>query len=345
MRLTAAQLPARLSRPLAPLYLLSGDEPLLVDEALSALRARAGKDGITERVGHIAERSFDWTQLRAGLDNLSLFASGQLVELRLPTGAPGNAGSAQLVDWSQSPPPDTVLVVITPTLNRRAQQAAWVKAIEKSGVLVELKAPQGRELLRWLAARLARHELRADEAALELLAARIEGNLLAAAQAVDQLALLSGPGSLLDPAAVRAAVSDDARFDVFQLADAALAGHAPRALRVLAGLEREGIAPTLVLWSLVREIMMLADVGARIGAGVPPAQALRAAGAWQSRSALLEGALRRLSPARVRQLLTLGAQADRVVKGARPGLPWNALRELVLVMTAADGGHAAELAA
>jgi DNA polymerase III subunit delta len=162
MRLSAGQLATSLSRSLAPLYLLSGDEPLLVDEALGLLRARAREDGLSERSGHIAERGFDWAALRAGLDNLSLFASGQMIELRLPTGAPGNAGSAQLVAWSREPPPGTLLVVITPALNRRAQQAAWVKAIESAGVLVELKPPQGRELLRWLAARLARHELRAD---------------------------------------------------------------------------------------------------------------------------------------------------------------------------------------
>jgi len=345
MRLRAEQLPASLSRKLAPLYLLSGDEPLLLDEALALIRAAALKADLGEREVHIVERGFDWQALAGGLGNLSLFAAGKLIELRLPTAAPGDKGSRQLVAWSKEPPAGNVLVVITPALRGRLAQAAWVKALDSAAVRVDLPAPSGRALLGWLAARLRDEGVSCNDEALEVLAARVEGNLQAAAQEVRKLGLLATAGEALDAQAMRAAVSDGTRFDVFQLADAALAAQTARAVQILAGLEREGIAATLVLWSLVREIMTLLDASSRMAAGSAAGQALRAAGVWQSRSTSYERTLRRLRPGEAAWLVRLAARADQIVKGAHPGQPWNALRELVLALCGQHRGLVAELSA
>lgn len=344
MRLRADQLSGSLSRQLASLYLVSGDEPLLVDEALAAIRTRAAADGISERASHVVERGFDWDALDADAGNLSLFASGKLIELRLPKGTPGEPGARRITGWASAPAEGNLRVIITPALTGRAAQAAWVKAVVKDAVWVETREPRGPELLRWLERRLAAEGLGCDQAGLELLAARVEGNLLAAAQEVAKLALLFPQGTALDAGQLAEAVGDGARFDVFQLADAALAGDAARALRVLGGLEREGIAATLVLWSLVREIMTLVDIASRMAGGSSPGQALRAAGVWQSREGLYQRALKRLRPGAARRLVRQAALADRIVKGARPGLPWNALRELALSLAGADEAGA-ELAA
>ncbi len=329
MRLNLRQLPAKLRAGLAPIYLLSGDEPLLVEEALDTIREAARKAGCAGRERYVAERGFDWDVLQRNLDNLSLFAESQLVELRLPTGKPGDAGARHLTALAADPPPDKIIVVMTPALTGRAAQTKWVKSLVDAGVWVPLRPPEASELPAWLAGRLRAAGLEYDAPALELLAARVEGNLLAAKQEIDKLVLLTA-GKRVDVDAVRAAVADGARYDVFQFADAALAGDGPRATRILRHLEQEGVAATLVLWSLVRELTTLSTVTLRAGHGEPLARALSAAGVWSQRESLVGRAARRVGVAGARRLLHQAAAADRIVKGARPGLPWNALLELTL---------------
>ena len=329
MKLNPRQLPSHLAAGVAPLYLVSGDEPLLVDETLDEIRAAARKSGCTERQSYVAERGFDWDDLRGSLANLSLFAERQLLELRLPTGKPGEAGARQLSAFAADPSPDKVLIVITPGLTGSAARSKWVSNLAEAGVWIPLRAPDRDALPGWLAGRLRRAGLGCEPEALELLAARVEGNLLAAKQEIDKLVLLAADGRVTSEA-VRAAVADGARFDVFQLADAALAGDANRAIRILRHLEQEGTGATLVLWSLVREITLLAEIGHRLAQGEAPGRAMTAAGVWRSRESLVSGALRRCGPGASRRLLDQACLADRVVKGARPGQAWAALLELTL---------------
>ena len=331
MRLNLRQLPAKLRAGLAPVYLISGDEPLLVDEALDLVRGAARDAGFGGRDRYVAERGFDWDVLQRSLDNLSLFAESELIELRLPTGKPGDTGARRLVAIADDPPPDKVVIVITPALTGTAAKAKWAKRLAEAGVWIPVRAPDIAELPGWLEGRLQRAGLTCDRAAVELLAARVEGNLLAAKQEIDKLVLLAS-GGRVDLDAVRAAVADGARYDVFQFADAALAGDHRRATRILRHLEQEGVAATLVLWSLVREITTLRAVTHRASNGEPLGRALAAAGVWRSREALMGKAARRLGVAGSRQLLRQAATADRVVKGARRGLAWNALTELTLAL-------------
>lgn len=335
MKLPIQKLAAQLARGAAPLYVIAGDEPLLVDEALAMIRARVLGGGNCEREAHVAERSFDWDGFAAGLQNLSLFSSCRLVELRLPGGKPGEAGARVLTGLAGHPDTGNVIVLLLPALDGTTARTKWATALAEAAVWVEPRPPRREDLPAWLARRLQEAGLAADEEALDVLAARVEGNLLAAKQEIDKLALLL-PGTTVTGEAMRAAVVDGARFDVFQLADAALAGDTARALRVLAGLQREGEAQVLVLWSLLREIVNLADVVVRATQGAGLDRALEEARVWRTRQDLIRQAARGRDLPAIGRLLRGAARAEQVVKGARPGDPWKALAELVLELAGAQ---------
>lgn len=346
MKLAADRLLAQLrdaKSRLLPVYLVSGDEPLLVNEVLDALRAAAVAAGCEERESHVADKSFDWDAIGGSLRNLSLFATGKLVEVRLPGASPGDEGSKALRALSAREPDGNVVLVITAKITGKVADSAWVKALDAGGAWVDTRPPGLAELPAWIRRRLKAAGLAADDEGVKLLADRVEGNLLAAQQEIDKLALLNGPGTIIDAAAMRAAVADGARFDVFQLADAALGGDAERALRVLGGLREEDTAPALVIWSLLREALVLVDAGVRSARDPEPSRALQAMGVWRSRFDLYAAALRRHKPGTLRRLLHQACVAEQVVKGSRPGDAWSALVELTLAL-AGRPFRAAELA-
>jgi DNA polymerase-3 subunit delta len=326
------QLRAPAGAKLASVYLVSGDEPLLVNEVVDALRAAAVAGGCEERESHIVERSFSWDNVTASLRNLSLFSPGKLIEIRLPTVTPGNEGSEAMRELAGREPDGNTVLIITPALNGKAASSAWASTLANTGVWVETRPPALAELPQWIGRRFRAAGLTCDAEGLDLLAARVEGNLLAAQQEIDKLALLHPPGTVLDVDLIRAAVADGARFDVFQLGDAALAGDVERAVRILGGLREEGTAAALVLWSLVRETLVLVDAGIRASRDSSAAKAVQGAGVWQSRSDLYIRALKLHKPGALRRLLRLAGRADQIVKGARPGEPWNALLDLTLAL-------------
>ena len=336
MKLNPQQLDAHLSRGLAPVYLVSGDEPLLVDETLDRLRGAAVKHGYTERESLIAERSFDWTGFEAGLQNMSLFAERRIIELRLPTGKPGIEGSRFFVSAAANPVQDTVIVVITPKVDGKAK---WVKSLAKAGVWLQLFAPDQAQLPTWISERLATSGLHADRDALQLLVAQVEGNLLAAKQEIDKLMLIATDGQVTVDT-VRTSVADGARFDVFQLSDAALAGNGARAARILYSLEKEGVAAPLVLWSLVRETIVVTDVILRVCAGQSAGKAMDEAGVWSKRQNIIRRATQGRDARFARGLIASAGRTDRVVKGALRGQPWNALLELTMTLAGGDGWRA-----
>ena len=334
MKIQADRLRAQLAKSVAPLYILSTDEPLLLDEALAAIREAAVGDGCTERETRVAERGFDWDEFAAGLQSLSLFASRRLVELRLPTGKPGEAGARFLNALAQKPDTGNVVVLLLPGLDSATSRSRWASALATAGIWVDLRPPQREQLPGWLRVRLKGAGLTADDESLDLLASRVEGNLLAAKQEIDKLALMAGPGQLTAEA-IRESVADGARFDIFQLSDAALAGDMGRAVRVLAGLRREGEPEVLVLWSLARDVISLADIVVRVGHGQGIDQALNDAGIWRSRRDAFGRAARGRGIQDVRRLLDSTARADQIVKGARRGSGWNALLEITLELCGA----------
>ena len=261
MRLNADQLPAALARGLAGIYLISGDEPLLVGEAADAVRAAARAAGYADRSVYFIDRSFAWDDLRQATQSLSLFADRRLFELRMPGGKP-DKGAALLLDIATRPPPDVVCLVIADKLDKKASDAPWVRAAEKQGVWVPIWPVGTAALPGWLRARAAALKLEIEPAAAQLIADRVEGNLLAAKQELEKLGLLAS-GAITAELVLRS-VGDSARYDVFQLAEAAGAGDAARALHILLGLKSEGVEPTLILWALVRELRGLWQARERV---------------------------------------------------------------------------------
>ena len=334
MKCTPERLPAQLQKSLAPLYVLCGDEPLLADEAAELVRAAAKAAGCGERELVIAERSFDWAAFGADLNGLSLFASRRYIEVRLSTGKPGDAGARFLTTLARDPGKDNVIVVVLPALDYQATKTAWATALADGAVWVDLKTPGREALPAWLARRLRAGGLEADDDALDLLAARVEGNLLAAKQEIDKLLLLS-EGGRLTAERVRGDVADGARFDIFQLCDAALRRDTPRTIRILAALEREGEPDVLVLWALSRDIQTLADLAARAAQGRGIDQAMAEMKLWRSRQEQFRHALKGRRPKDVQALVCHAACADQILKGARRGSRWGALNELALTLSGA----------
>jgi DNA polymerase-3 subunit delta len=312
LKLTPDALAAHLAQKLLPVYLISGDEPLLTGEAADEVRAQARAAGFTEREVHFIERAADWEAVRASASMLSLFGSRRVLEVRLASARPGAAGGGVLAALAERADADTVLLILAPRLDREAQAAKWVQAVQAHGAWVAVWPLDAGSFAGWLRARSRRMGLALEASALELLAERTEGNLLAAHQELEKLRLL-GPGQPGGAAALEA-IADSARFDVFRLSEAALAGDAGRALRVLAGLRAEGTEPTLVLWALVKALRDLSGALSRPGGG---------ARTWQRPSAGLDAAVRRAGRLSLRALMVRAARADRMIKGRLRGDPWD----------------------
>jgi DNA polymerase-3 subunit delta len=319
-------LPPGLARGLRSAYLVTGFEPLLIAEACDAVRAAARAQGYADREVHFLERGFDWNELLADAANLSLFASRRLIELKIgPT--PDAEAQKALAGLASRPPEDTVLLV-SGELERKTLTTQWVKAFEEHGVLVVAQAVERPALPGWIRERLGRKGVTIEPAAAELLADRVEGNLLAAQQEIERIALLM-PGSELDAGSVAELVADSARYDVFELAAAAFSGQPQRALRILAGLRAEGREPPLVLWALLNDLRGLSRVAQRLERERSVDDVFRSEQIWSNRQGPLKAALRRLSRTDIESLLLAAAAADRIAKGSLRGDAWVALEALV----------------
>lgn len=325
------QLAGQLRRGLAPLYFLYGDEPLLIDEAMQAIRAAAAQYGEREVVD--VEPGFDWNAFYASLQSGSLFATRRLIELRLPTGKPGDAGGKILTELAQSPPADVVLVLRAGKLDRAVRVTKWAKAFEAAAVTVAVYPLERGQLPGWIARRMRAAGLVPGAGVAERLAYHVEGNLLAGAQEIEKLALLFGAKELsLDD--IEGVLSDNARYSVFALSDACLRGARAESLRILRTLKAEGEAPALVCWTLVREVRLLARLAGDIAMGANLEQVLDANRelVWAKRRAVVSQALKRGNVKQWRSLLQQAARADRIVKGRAPGEPWQTLECLALAL-------------
>lgn len=321
MRLRAEQLPPALARGLTGIYLVSGDEPLLVGEAADAIRAAARAAGYADRRVFFIDRSFGWDELRLAAQSLSLFADKRLFELRMPSGKP-DKGAALLGELAAQSAPDLIYLVITEKLDRKASDAPWVRAIEKHGAWVTIMPVDAAALPGWLRGRAKLLGIDIEPQASQLIVDRVEGNLLAAQQELEKLQLLAN-GASIDVDLVLRSVGDSARYDVFQLAEAAAAGEAARALRVLLGLKSEGVEPTLILWALLRELRGLWQARER--------DRLRSAArgsSWNLAATPSPRALSRLKRLPLASLLMQASLTDRVIKGLAAGDAWSALTGL-----------------
>ena len=356
MQLRPEQLDAALARGLRPLYTIHGDEPLLAQEAADAIRAAARGAGYSERqVFTVSGAHFDWSAVLGAAQAMSLFADQQLIEIRIPSGKPGKDGSDALQRYCAQLP-DAVLTLVTlPKLDFQQSKAAWFNALDAAGVMLRVETLARHLLPAWLAQRLARQNQRVrpgqeGERTLAFFADRIEGNLLAAHQELQKLALLHAGGEL-SFAQVESAVLNVARYDVAKLTDAIWAGHTARALRVLDGLQAEGEAAVRVHWTLAEDIRALARAHAALQSGKPLPMAIKSAGVWGQKERLLERVLPLLVDHQVAFLLDAASICDGIAKGLKhpdwPHEPWAALRRWMLAMlevSAAKGGVGLRLA-
>lgn len=331
MKIRANQLSSHLKKSLAPCYFVTGDEPLLVAEALDEIRDAARDRGFGSRELHVATTGFDWGELTASTGNMSLFAEQRIVELRLPTGKPGRAGGQAIVDLVEQSDPDLLIIVTAPKLDRSGANSKWAKTLDQKGVTVQVWPVTMRELPGWIANRMRQTGLQPDRDAVAMIADRVEGNLLAAGQEIEKLRLLLGEGKVTAEDVSRA-VANSSRFDVYKLTDAALAGDARRAVRILGGLKAEGVEPVIVMWALTRELRTLATLDDAVRQGTELGGAMQAARVWNTRQGLVRSCISRHPHGTFHRMLKASGRADAAAKGQRYGDPWQMAADIVVGM-------------
>jgi DNA polymerase-3 subunit delta len=333
MQLRIDALDAHLTKALAPLYIITSDEHLLALEAADKIRKTARMQGFTERDVLMVERSFKWGELLAANQSQSLFGDKKLIELRIPTGKPGKDGGQALQDYVTHLSPDNVTLISLPKLDWATQKAAWVAALQQAGVYIDIPLVERAQLPAWISMRLSAQQQTTDKQSVDFIADRVEGNLLAAHQEIQKLALLYPQGKLSFEQ-VHDAVLNVARYDVFKLNEAMLSGDVARLVRMLEGLKGEGEALPLVLWAVTEEIRTLLKLKAGMAQGRPLGALLKEQRIWGPRERLMEPALRRITLASLENALQKAAQIDKMVKGLRAkafaGDPWDALLQLGL---------------
>ncbi|QWD09411.1 DNA polymerase III subunit delta [Polynucleobacter paneuropaeus] len=324
-----------------PLYVFSGDEPLLMMESIDLLRSKARQLGYTEREVMLQERGFDWSALLNAGQTMSLFGDRRWIELRIPTGKPGRDGadalkqfSAQIASQSNADGPETIFCIVLPRLDMKTKSSAWFSSLDEAGMAVQIDSLDRGHLPSWIAGRLQKQGQSiqsgpAGQRALEFIAEQVEGNLIAAHQEIQKLGLLYPAGELSEEQ-VRSAILKVARYNVFELSEAMLAGDLPRVNRMLDGLKGEGEPLVLILWSITEELRLLSKLKMASDSGESVQQLLRANWVWGNKERLYPAALKRVQSSRLRQALQIAAGLDRQSKGLQaaelPGDPWDGLR-------------------
>jgi DNA polymerase-3 subunit delta len=336
MRLKPEQLAAALQKDLAPVYFISGDEPLQLGEMADAVRAAARKAGYDVREVLVADAGFSWHELTESAGSLSIFADKKIIDLRLPTGTPGADGSKALIAYCERLPEDTLLLITAAKLAGASLKARWFQALDKVSCVIQIWPLEGPDLIRWLQQRMQRRGLQAETEGIRLLASRIEGNLLAAAQEIEKLYVLYGAVPLSNQQ-ISDVVADSSRFDVFKLMDSVLAARVGRILKILSGLRAEGVAAPVVLWALTREARVLIRIKRALAQGQNRALAFKNNQIWDKRQQLISDALNRLDDGDLNSILVLSAKADRQIKGQQQGEPWETLLDVCLMFALPTG--------
>jgi len=329
MRVYPEKLTGELQRQLQPVYLVSGDEPLQQQECCDAIRKTAREQGCMEReIIDGGVNNFNWDTLLHSSNNLSLFAERKLIELRLPSGKPGAEGSKALCEYLDTASGDDVLLIIAGKIDKQSTNSKWYKAIDKAGATIQVWPIDAKNLPRWVQQRVRAAGMEIDLDALQLLCDRVEGNLLAAVQEVEKLKLLATNGRIT-PETITAAVSNNARYNVFAMTDSALQGDATTSLRMLQGLRSEGTEAPAALWALAREVRTLYAAQQQCDRGQNPQQALSAQRVWKTRMSMMQSALARHDTDSLSELVTFLCEIDGSIKGYADGKPWDHLEALV----------------
>ena len=338
-RLRYDQLDKALSKQIAPLYVVTGDETLLVQEACDKIRQAAKARGYLERELYHTDAGFQWDTLINSANSLSLFAEKKIIEIRIHNGKPGDAGSRTLIEYCKTISNENLLLLIFPKIDKRTQNTKWFKALDASGDIVSIWPVSLQQMPRWIEERLGAAGLHANQDAIEILCAKTEGNLLAAVQEIEKLKLIV-TDKVIDASTMADAVTDSARYDVFSLTDKAIIGDSRAAVASLNGLRAEGTEATLVLWALSREIRTLASIKEGVENGKSLDFCAKQAGVWDNRKAMIKQAVNRLQLRQIHLLVRKSSNADKMIKGIIKGDVWNVLLDIVLSLTGNDALNA-----
>jgi len=328
MPLKPEQLAGALQRGLSPIYLIAGQEPLLVQESRDLVWNVAQEQGFLEREVIHAGARFNWSELEEAGAGGSLFSSRRFIDLRLPTGKPGQEGAKVLTKWADDPDPDLLLAISCEQWDTSSRKSKWAAKLEKAGTRVEIWPVGPAEMPAWIKRRMEAAGLRPDRGAVMLLAQRLEGNLLAAQQEIDKLVILKGEGAVTEDEVLEAVV-DSSRFDAFLLVERLLEGNLPDGLRVASGLLRTGVPLQLVIGALAKELQTLDAFKMALKSGHSESSSFRNLNIWRSRQGAIQKAARRLDERRLQKAFSQLALMDRQGKGQAPGNPWHHLDQLV----------------
>ena len=328
-KLVPEKISSSLSKQLKPVYLISGDETLLVNEASSEIRKHARKQGYSQHEVHHVEGSFNWDNLLMSANTMSLFAEKKIIEVRIKNGKPGDAGGKALKAYCAQVPDDTLLVLVLPKIDKRSENTAWHKAVASVGDTLTIWPIGIKQLPRWIETRLHAAGLSAEPQAIDILCAKVEGNLLAAVQEIEKLKLLSD-SKVIDATSMAAAVTDSARYNVFDLVDKAMSGDARAAVECLAGLKAEGNSAPVILWALVNQARTLAQVLELMQSGDSFDVAAQKSKVWKNKINLVRRASQRCKLKDMHWLLRHCSHADRIIKGIDNGDVWNELMDISL---------------
>lgn len=331
MKLNSFQISQHVAKKIAPIYLVSGDEPLLAEEVLDVIRAAVIQAGFAERIRIPVESGAEWGKLFfSHAQTLSLFSSKRLLELDLTTSKLTAVNNKMLQEYASHPVEDTVLLIRTNKLDSKTEQSAWYKAIDKAGVTIPIWPISIEQLPAWILQRAKKINLNLTKNAAECLAAQVEGNLLAAAQELEKLRLLPTM-DVIDQQTIENVVTDNAHFDIFVLVDSALAGNSKRCLRIIDNLAAEDIEPTLILWGLTREIRTMAAIAKQVQQGTALGTLFSQFRIWEKRQPNVRAFLKRHTQESCWDLLIKAAEVDRIIKGAETGNAWNSLKALAVL--------------
>lgn len=335
MQLKPEQLQASLAKRLAPVYFISGDEPLQLGEAVDAVRKAAQQVGYLTRDILTVETGFNWAELSYQANVLSIFSEQKFIDLRIPSGKPGKEGAKALVDYCQYMPNQTLLLISSGKLAASSLKTRWYQALDKTGVVMHIWPLEGDGLSAWLDRRMQSRGMQTDRQGLQTLAARVEGNLLAAAQEIEKLYVLNGAGTI-QAQQIKEQVLDSSRYTVFKLVDAMLAGKGLRVVKILRGIRAEGVIEPIVLWAITTEARVLSKLQALISQGKSRDLAFKELNIWTQKKALLRQALQRLNSQDIDQILILSSQADRQTKGQELGDSWETILSTCLLFAGVE---------
>ncbi|MEI8209752.1 MAG: DNA polymerase III subunit delta [Methylococcales bacterium] len=335
MRIKPEQLSGVLQKGLLPVYFITGDEPLQLGELADEIRKSAKKNGFDNREIVSVETGFEWNQLAFMADSLSIFSDKKIIDLRLPSGTPGIDGAKALINYCERLSEDTILLITSGKIDSKALKSRWVEALDKQGLVIQVWPLEGQDLIRWIQNRMQRRGLVIQSDGVQLLASRIEGNLLAAAQEIEKLYVLYGAGNL-SLQQINDVVADSSRYDVFKLMDTVLSANVNRIIKVLSGLRSEGTARPIVLWALTRDARLLIKIKLALAQGQNQETVFKSNNIWDKRKTLISQALKRLSNHDLNNILVTSAIADRQIKGQQAGDAWETLLTICLMFASSQ---------